>query len=53
MGSIVKFFKLLEDEKRANIAYSLYQDEELCVCSIVNIIDSSVATASHDGLFFY
>lgn len=42
-----QLFKALADENRAKITYSLCQDEELCVCDIANIIDSSVATASH------
>lgn len=44
---ISKLFKALADENRARIAYALCQEDELCVCDIANIIDSSVATASH------
>ncbi|MFB6467274.1 ArsR/SmtB family transcription factor [Cytobacillus sp. Hz8] len=45
--STSRVFKALADENRAKIAYSLCQDEELCVCDLANIIESSVATASH------
>ncbi|WP_085993382.1 ArsR/SmtB family transcription factor [Oceanobacillus senegalensis] len=45
--SVASLFKVLADNNRAKIAYSLCQDEELCVCDIANIIGSSVATASH------
>ncbi|MCT8137814.1 helix-turn-helix transcriptional regulator [Anaerobacillus sp. CMMVII] len=47
LGSIAQLFKALADENRAKIAYSLCQDEELCVCDIANIIGASVATTSH------
>lgn len=42
-----QLFKALADENRAKITYALCQTKELCVCDIANIIDSSVATASH------
>jgi DNA-binding transcriptional ArsR family regulator len=29
------------------VAYALVQKDELCVCDVANIIDSSLATASH------
>lgn len=47
ISSVVPLFKALADENRAKIAYSLCQDEELCVCDIANIIGASVATTSH------
>ena len=47
ISSVVQLFKALADENRAKIAYSLCQDEELCVCDIANIIGASVATTSH------
>jgi DNA-binding transcriptional ArsR family regulator len=47
ISSVVLLFKALADENRAKIAYSLCQDEELCVCDIANIIGASVATTSH------
>lgn len=43
----VKIFKVLADETRLKIAFSLCQEEELCVCDAANIVGSSVATASH------
>lgn len=44
---VAKIFKALSDETRIKIAYSLSNEEELCVCDIANIIGSSTATASH------
>ncbi|MFP3845823.1 ArsR/SmtB family transcription factor [Priestia filamentosa] len=45
--SIAKMLKAIADENRAKIAYSLCQEDELCVCDIANIIGSTVANASH------
>lgn len=47
VSSVAQLFKALADENRAKIAYSLCQEQELCVCDVANIIGSSVATASH------
>ncbi|MCM3668983.1 metalloregulator ArsR/SmtB family transcription factor [Mesobacillus maritimus] len=47
ISSVAQLFKALADENRAKISYALCQDDELCVCDIANIIESSVATASH------
>lgn len=47
ISKMAKLFKVLADENRAKIAFSLSQEEELCVCDVANIIGSSVATASH------
>ncbi|OIJ19434.1 transcriptional regulator [Anaerobacillus alkalidiazotrophicus] len=47
LKGVSQLFKALADENRAKIAFSLCQDEELCVCDIANIIGSSVATTSH------
>ncbi|MGG3843477.1 ArsR/SmtB family transcription factor [Anoxybacillus kestanbolensis] len=47
ISSVVLLFKALADENRAKIAYSLCQDEELCVCDIANIVGASVAKTSH------
>ncbi|QTN01377.1 metalloregulator ArsR/SmtB family transcription factor [Sediminibacillus dalangtanensis] len=44
---IVKLFKIMADENRAKIIFALSQEKELCVCDVANIIDTSVATASH------
>jgi DNA-binding transcriptional ArsR family regulator len=41
-----QLFKALGDETRIKIIYALAR-EELCVCDVAQIIDSSVATASH------
>lgn len=45
--SMIKMFKVLADETRMKIAFSLCDEDELCVCDVANIIGSSMATASH------
>ncbi|WP_096186777.1 ArsR/SmtB family transcription factor [Evansella halocellulosilytica] len=45
--SVSGIFKVLGDPTRLSIAYALMKEEELCVCDVANIIDSSIATASH------
>lgn len=47
MENILPIFKALADETRLKIAYALTLHDELCVCDIAAIIDSSNATASH------
>lgn len=41
-----QIFKALADDTRLKIVYALSR-EELCVCDVSQIIDSTVATASH------
>ncbi|WP_261134199.1 metalloregulator ArsR/SmtB family transcription factor [Bacillus sp. Marseille-Q3570] len=45
--SAAKVFKALSDDTRIKIAYALSIEEELCVCDVSNIVDCTVATASH------
>ncbi|WP_028777376.1 ArsR/SmtB family transcription factor [Shimazuella kribbensis] len=40
-------YKSLADANRLKIAYSLLLEDELCVCDIANVLEVSVATASH------
>lgn len=47
LGEAVQIFKALADETRLRIAYALTLEEEMCVCDVAAVIDSSVATASH------
>lgn len=47
LGDAVQIFKALADETRLKIAYALTLEEEMCVCDVAAVIDSSVATASH------
>ena len=47
IAAVSKLLKAMADENRAKILYALCQDEELCVCDIANILDISVANASH------
>ena len=47
LGPVAGIFKALADETRLKIAYSLVQENELCVCDVANIIHASTATASH------
>lgn len=42
-----QLFKALADPTRLKIAYALFQEGELCVCDLAEIISSSIATASH------
>lgn len=44
---VAKMLKSIADVNRAKITYALCQDEELCVCDIANILDITVANASH------
>ncbi|GGM27748.1 transcriptional regulator [Paraliobacillus quinghaiensis] len=44
---VADIFKALADETRLKIAYSLVQEQELCVCDVANIINASTATTSH------
>ncbi|WP_088105477.1 ArsR/SmtB family transcription factor [Halalkalibacter urbisdiaboli] len=44
---IAGIFKALADETRLKIAYSLLQEDELCVCDVANIIGATTATVSH------
>ncbi|AZK45484.1 ArsR/SmtB family transcription factor [Paenibacillus lentus] len=44
---MAQMFKALSDPNRMKIAYLLQQKEELCVCDVASILNSSVATASH------
>ncbi|OMF34607.1 transcriptional regulator [Paenibacillus sp. FSL H8-0548] len=45
--SMVNMFKVLADGTRMKIAFALCEEDELCVCDVANIIDSTMATASH------
>lgn len=47
LNKTVQIFKALADETRLKIAYALTLEEEMCVCDVAAVIDSSVATASH------
>lgn len=40
-------FKALADETRLKVAFTLTQENELCVCDVANIIGTTNATASH------
>lgn len=42
-----QLFKALADPTRLKIAYALYQEGELCVCDLAEIISASIATTSH------
>ncbi|KQL56980.1 ArsR/SmtB family transcription factor [Shouchella sp. JSM 1781072] len=45
--NVADMFKALSDETRLKVAYTLTQENELCVCDIANIIGVTKATASH------
>ncbi|KMK76281.1 MULTISPECIES: ArsR/SmtB family transcription factor [Alkalihalobacillus] len=44
---VASIFKALADETRLKIAFSLLQENELCVCDVANIINATTATTSH------
>lgn len=44
---LANIFKALADDTRVKIAYALWSEGELCVCDVANVIDSTVANASH------
>ncbi|WP_071459564.1 ArsR/SmtB family transcription factor [Bacillus massilinigeriensis] len=44
---LAKIFKALSDETRMKIVYSLYIEEELCVCDVGSIVGASTAAVSH------
>lgn len=47
INTITSIYKILADEKRFKIIYSLLHVEELCVCDISNVINATIATTSH------
>ncbi|WP_044640180.1 ArsR/SmtB family transcription factor [Risungbinella massiliensis] len=42
-----QIFKALSDPTRLKIAFAILEAKELCVCDVANVLDSSIATASH------
>lgn len=47
IASVAQLFKAIAEENRAKIIFALLKGEALCVCDIANIIDVTVANASH------
>ncbi|OPH51176.1 transcriptional regulator [Paenibacillus ferrarius] len=47
ISGMANMFKMLADETRMKVAFSLCQEDEMCVCDVANVIGSSLATASH------
>ncbi len=47
LSSAVQLFKAIADENRAKVVYALCKADELCVCDVANIINVTVANASH------
>ncbi|WP_066258810.1 ArsR/SmtB family transcription factor [Neobacillus drentensis] len=45
--AVSQIFKVLSDDTRIKIAYSLSKEDELCVCDVANIVGCTTATASH------
>lgn len=45
--AVAQIFKALSDDTRVKIAFSLYEEDELCVCDVANIVGCTTATASH------
>lgn len=47
MPKVDAIFKALANPTRFKVAYALTLENELCVCDVANIIETSNATASH------
>lgn len=47
IGGAELIFKALSDATRLKVAYALTLEEELCVCDVANILNTTTATASH------
>ncbi|EIM06268.1 ArsR family transcriptional regulator [Planococcus antarcticus DSM 14505] len=47
MNGVELIFKALSDATRLKVAYALTLEEELCVCDVANILNTTTATASH------
>jgi DNA-binding transcriptional ArsR family regulator len=47
MRGVEMIFKALSDATRLKIAYALTLEDELCVCDVANILETTTATASH------
>ena len=45
--NLSNMFKILSEPNRLQIIYMLHTEHELCVCDIANILNTTVATASH------
>jgi ArsR family transcriptional regulator, lead/cadmium/zinc/bismuth-responsive transcriptional repressor len=45
--AVAQIFKALSDDTRVKIAFSLSEENELCVCDVANIVGCTTATASH------
>lgn len=45
--AVAQIFKALADDTRMKIAFSLSEEDELCVCDVANIVGCTTATASH------
>ncbi|MDQ0159242.1 ArsR/SmtB family transcription factor [Alkalibacillus salilacus] len=45
--SVTQLFKVLADPTRVKIAQALTIEDELCVCDVAAVTETSVATASH------
>ncbi|MBX9975997.1 metalloregulator ArsR/SmtB family transcription factor [Cytobacillus firmus] len=46
-SAVAQIFKALSDDTRVRIAFSLSEEDELCVCDVANIVGCTTATASH------
>lgn len=45
--SVANIFKALADDTRVKVAYTLSQEDELCVCDVAHVVGCTTATASH------
>ncbi|QUW20940.1 helix-turn-helix transcriptional regulator [Sporosarcina sp. Marseille-Q4063] len=47
ISGVEMLFKALADANRLKVAYALTLEEEMCVCDVANVLETSTANASH------
>lgn len=47
ISGVELIFKALADANRLKVAYALTLEEEMCVCDVANVLNTSTANASH------
>ena len=47
ISGVELLFKALADANRLKVAYALTLEEEMCVCDVANVLNTSTANASH------
>lgn len=47
ISGVELLFKALADANRLKVAYALTLEDEMCVCDVANVLNTSTANASH------